>query len=777
MGADPLQQFLDVLRESRLLDAKQWAELPALRRCGDVRALARELVRRGWLTPYQANQVARGRGKDLTLGPYVLLEPLGEGGMGQVFKARHPLMKRVVALKLIRAERLQHGDALSRFQREIVAAGRLSHPNVIIAHDAVQVGRTICLVMEFAEGTDLGKLLKQRGPLPVAEACEYVRQAALGLQHAHEQGLVHRDVKPGNLLLTRPGGAQAGGVVKVLDLGLARLGTSADEDSATALTGASALMGTPDYMAPEQAGDAHAVDIRADIYSLGCTLYALLTGRAPFAGTQLTQKILAHLSAEPPPLESMRTDVPPALAAVVRRLMAKQAEQRYQTPADVAAALAPFCGPAAAAVPAAVLALPAEPAPTSSHDASTVAFGEPEGATPGQLAAPATVPPAAAGKLPRWLVPAGVGAALLLVLLVWLVAGAFRGGGPQRQDTAQELPARRPPLELDPDAPTVAIRTFEGHAAQVNSVALSADGRRALSGSADRTVRLWDAKTGEQLHSFKANGGIWSVALSPDGKYALAGEGEWWEGGEWKKAPRYDVILWDLSTRNVTRPFTGYKWDFKWAVLGVAFHPNGRQLLADTLGDGVWLAERDGSRPLRRVSTGGGSFSSGLLSADGRRALLLDANHTLRLWNAETWEVMRVLKGHKDNIRSVAISADGRRALSSGWDRTVLLWELPGGRELRRLVGQQTIVTGLAVSPDGRWGATGAGTIPAPDGNGARNADFDHVIRLYDLETGKEVRRFEGHTSGIMSLAFSADGRYLLSGACDATLRLWRWAK
>jgi serine/threonine protein kinase/WD40 repeat protein len=766
MGVDPLEQFVAGLRESRLLDPKQCEELPALRgRCADVRVLARELVGRAWLTPYQANQLARGRGQELVVGPYLLLEPLGQGGMGQVFKARDPLMKRVVALKLIRAERLQKADALSRFQHEIVAAGRLSHPNVVIAHHAVQVGATVCLVMEYVEGTDLGQLLKQRGPLPPAEACEYVRQAALGLQHAHERGLVHRDVKPSNLLLTRAAGAQASGVVKVLDLGLARLGATADEDSATALTGDGTVMGTPDYMAPEQAGNAHAVDIRADIYSLGCTLYALLAGKAPFAGGQLTQKIAGHLSVEPTALEQFRADVPPALAAVVRRMMAKRPEQRYQTPAEVAAALVPFCGPAPGAPP---------PAAAVAPDASTVAYQDPARTT--TASATPTALPAAVRKLPRWLLPAAGGGALL-VLLVWLLGFAFRGG----DDTPPDPPRPEPvtaKLEPDPDAQAEAVRVFEGHANQVNAVAVSADGRLALSGSADRTVRLWDLKTGDKLHTFKVAKGVWSVALSRDGKYALAGEGTWLEEGGWKNGKPYEIRLWDLATKKETRPFSGHGFDgFQWDVMGVAFHPNGRQLLANTLTEGVWQARRDGSEHPRHVATGGGSFGGQFLSADGRLALFADAGNVLRLWDADVWERRRTLEGHTDGIRSVAISADGRLGLASAWDNAVFVCDLRQGKVTRRLEGHKTVATGLAISPDGRWGATGAGTIRNEKGDGAANADFDHVVRLFDLRSGKLVRTFAGHTSGIMSLTFSADGRYLLSGSCDTTLRLWLWAK
>jgi tRNA A-37 threonylcarbamoyl transferase component Bud32 len=265
-----------VLRDSQMLERAQLEELTVLQgRFAEPRGLARELLQRDWLTAYQVNQILQGKGDQLVLGPYLLLERLGAGGMGQVFKARHRLMKRLVALKVIRKDRLADPEAVARFQREIRAAAQLSHPNIVIAHDAAQVGDTHFLVMEYVEGTDLARLVKQQGPLPVAQACDYVRQAALGLQHAHERGLVHRDVKPANLLLTRSG------VVKVLDVGLARLHPAGGETVAE-VTHEGAVMGTPDYIAPEQACESHTVDIRADIYSLGCTLYHLLTGRCRF---------------------------------------------------------------------------------------------------------------------------------------------------------------------------------------------------------------------------------------------------------------------------------------------------------------------------------------------------------------------------------------------------------------------------------------------------------------------------------------------------------------
>jgi serine/threonine protein kinase len=342
MPTDRLQALLASLREHQLLSVAKLDELTATLQpqFADAAALAQEMVRRGWLTPYQAKQLLEGQAHELTLGPYLLLEALDEGGMGEVFKALHRLMHRVVALKKIRPEHLPRPESVRRFLREMRALAQLSHPNIVIAHDADHVGDTYFLVMEYVAGTNLHKLVKQRGPLPVDRACDYVRQAALGLQHAHERGLVHRDIKPANLLLT-----SEGEVVKVLDLGLALIGKGPDEAeaTATATSAPGAVMGTPDFMAPEQALGAHGADIRADIYSLGCTLYYLLTGRPPFAKGSAMEKLLLHQQAEPVAVELLRPEVPEPLAQVLRQMLAKQPSARYQTPAETAAALAPFC--------------------------------------------------------------------------------------------------------------------------------------------------------------------------------------------------------------------------------------------------------------------------------------------------------------------------------------------------------------------------------------------------------------------------------------------------
>ena len=263
-GADAV--FLDALRRHRLLEPAQLDELhrSIAGRVTDAKLLGKELIRRGWLTPFQVNQVLKGQADQLILGHYVLLERLGEGGMGSVFKARNTRLGKIDAIKVIRKEKLADESAAIRFHREIQATARLSHPNIVSAHDAGQVGDSHFFAMEFVEGTDLSRLVKRNGPLPVATACEYIRQAACGLMHAHEKGLVHRDIKPSNLMVTHPAGNPTVGLVKILDLGLARLAHGGIEDSAKQeLTQDGQLVGTLDYLAPEQALDPRGVVVDA----------------------------------------------------------------------------------------------------------------------------------------------------------------------------------------------------------------------------------------------------------------------------------------------------------------------------------------------------------------------------------------------------------------------------------------------------------------------------------------------------------------------------------
>ena len=251
-------------------------------------------------------------------------------------------MERPVALKVIHPGLMRNPAAVQRFHQEVRAAARLHHPNIVTAYDADQAGGLHFLVMEYVEGTSLAEVVRERGSLPVAEACSYARQAALGLEHAFEQGMVHRDIKPQNLMLT------PAGRVKILDFGLARLPRTPRDPSAGSapagpLTGAGTVMGTADYIAPEQASDPGAADIRADVYALGCTLFHLLTGRPPFPDGGVREKLARHASTPLPALSALRPEVPPGLAAVVARMTAKDPADRPATPGAVAEALDPFC--------------------------------------------------------------------------------------------------------------------------------------------------------------------------------------------------------------------------------------------------------------------------------------------------------------------------------------------------------------------------------------------------------------------------------------------------
>lgn len=272
---------------------------------------------------------------------YEIVGLLGRGGMGDVYKANHRMMDRTVAIKIINRELVRKPDVVDRFHREIKAVAKLSHPNVVAAHDAEQAGDVHFLVMEYVDGVDLSHTVKDRGSLPIAEACEYARQVAVGLQYAIERGMVHRDIKPHNLMVT------ADGTVKILDFGLASLApaTLSEDDTVefcADLTAAGAIMGTPDFISPEQVDDAHQADIRSDIYSLGSTLYFLLAGRPPFSDLSVMQKLAVHERGEAKPLESVRDDIPAGLAAVVARMIAANPDDRLQTPADVVLALMPF---------------------------------------------------------------------------------------------------------------------------------------------------------------------------------------------------------------------------------------------------------------------------------------------------------------------------------------------------------------------------------------------------------------------------------------------------
>jgi serine/threonine protein kinase len=687
-------ELLASLRQSPLLTAAQLDLLSRLR-FSEPRALARDLLQRNWLTPYQVNQFLQGRGADLVLGPYVLLERLGEGGAGQVFKARHQRLNRLVALKVIRKDLLHDAEAVRRFYREIAVVSRLDHPHIVHALDAGPTGTTHVLAMEFVEGTDLGKLVKQRGRLPIPQACTYIRQAALGLQYAHERGLVHRDIKPSNLILAKSAPGQEP-VVKLLDMGLARLRGGPETALAphgeltTTLTpvGGVVMMGTPDYLAPEQALDFHGADIRADIYSLGCTLYYLLTGQPPFPGGTLPQKLVRHQRSEPPPIQQFRRDVPSELDQVLRRMLAKDPADRYSTPADVAAALKEVLDGVAW---------------------RRALFRR---------------------QWRRGLLAAGLlGALLVSGLLAWSLVFrptdsqfpvtplpfSGRHEGPVRAvvfDPAGQLVSLgddRVVRLWDPSAgrPRGAIRAKEKFPGLLG-VALAPDGRTfvAISKSDESVAKIWNLATDQELETLRNHqvgntrqpalssgarmyAGIYvsgrevrvtnvatkrylSITPGHDGKRinAVAFSPDSWllaTGGDDQMAR-----LWDTNTARQRQVFVGHAA----AVTALAFSPDGAILATGSDDQTVKLWDvPDGS--LRRMLTGpAGRIHALAFSADGAMLASASSDASVQLWDVVNGRLHAVLRGHVGPVLAVTFAPNGATLASGGEDQTVRLWRL-----------------------------------------------------------------------------------------------------
>jgi serine/threonine protein kinase len=328
-------QFLELVERSQLVPQDAVRRVCASLRDSltgrvpdDPHQVAAAFVEANLLTEWQANMLLRGKHKGFQLGKYRLLGEIGSGGMSRVYLGEHTLMRRRVAIKVLPPARVGDSSYLARFRREAEAIAQLDHPNIVRAFDIDHEGRTHYFVMEYIDGQDFLQIVKDEGPLEYRRAAEYIAQVADALHHAHHAGLIHRDIKPGNCIVER------GGTVKLLDLGLAKF--VQDTGPSLTLLHEENVLGTADYLAPEQARNSHTVDHRADIYSLGCTLYFLLTGHAPFPTGSLSERLIKHQREEPQDIRIDRPDVPQQLVQICGQMMRKSPDKRIQDGGEVA---------------------------------------------------------------------------------------------------------------------------------------------------------------------------------------------------------------------------------------------------------------------------------------------------------------------------------------------------------------------------------------------------------------------------------------------------------
>lgn len=738
------EQFLASLAESRLLSEEEIAAFlqsfsPELRPA-DGQALAEQFVAAGKLTPYQAEVVCQGKARYLVLGEYVVLDRIGAGGMGEVFKAEHRAMRRLVALKVLSPRLLGIPQAVKRFRHEVHAAARLIHPNIVTAFDAGEQAGIHYLVMEYVDGQDLGKMVRRQGRLSVEQAVGCILQAARGLAYAHQQGVIHRDIKPANLLLDRQG------TVQILDMGLARMEEALVRVDAgfERLTGTGQVMGTCDYMAPEQAEDMSQADQRSDIYSLGCSLYHLLTGRPPYCGKSLTQVLVAHREAPPPSLRAERTDVPVWLEAVFQKMVAKRPEDRYPSMAEVVTALET------------AHAVPADKRGTTATRLKPALWAHSQRLVLGGLGG---------------LIACGL---VLALLLSW-------GNSPNPQERMVQEPSSVPSGKTSAVVRPSSKRASLDLVPQPRSFAPGAPlstGALVTSPSPLSGVRSWTMET------WRHRGYVFDLAYSPDGTLlATAGS----DG---------TIRFWRHGLE-----FAGMCLGQAAEIVNVAWSPDGTMLAAMGTAK-VWLWDVHSSQLISSLSPEFRPYSIAWSPA-GTKLALGGSGRALLLWDVATGN-RRILQGDADMIRWVAWSPDGKQLASAGLDKTVRLWDVASGTESRVLGTHDRPVMRLAWSPSGALLAANtndkltlydpvAGTVRratelglsrpqwpsplpfglcwSPDERVVAVSQGD-VVGLWDPQSGQRLGNPMKGVGQISSLAWAPNGRQL-AGASQGCVRLW----
>ncbi len=732
------------------------------------------------------------------LGQYTILAKRGSGGMGAVYRAVHALMQREVAVKVLPRRLIANRAAQERFLREVQLLAKLDHPHVVRAYDAGVDDGVPYLVMEYVPGIDCQEHVKRHGPFSVSRVCDLLAQAADALQHAHEQRFVHRDIKPSNLLLN-PDATQ----IKISDLGLARAEQEALGDSTVSeLTAEGIVVGTPDFLAPEQWQDARRADIRADLYSLGCTAYFLLTGKAPYPGGTYHEKMMRHLRGEPTPLEKLRSEIPAGLRAIVRKLMAPRPEERFQTPSELSAALQNLADTEARlpwsiqppspwkrrpmiwavvgmlAMTAAAVALtiamrrepPAEiPRPgaivqapqlqTPQEDLKSAAPSPvPRVFNPDEDAAPTTKAPSEAAK-PDDKNPTAKQMALIAKIK------------PEPQKKAN--PPIRPAVIAA--GPPRLLKTFQGHTGEVTWVAFAPDGSSFASASYDHSVRLWRPDQDEPVARWPHPDKVMCVAYSPDSATLASCTDQ--EGA---------VRFWDIATQKET--MRGEQKDPQGSLWAVAFRGDGRLLASGSMAawskESVKLWDVQGRKPSGSLGTPGDrqyAGVNGLAFCPGTTFLAagyyLARDTGVRLWDTETKEELEFLAGP-----AVAVAfAPGGRKLVTAQASEIVIWDV--NQEKKSAIKNSAFQSGLSPFQfDPQRGPKFACCAAfAPDNRTLAVAFSDGSVVLWNTDSSKQMAEFTAHNlarSSVVyyrecSVAFAPDGKKLLTGGFDHAVKLW----